>query len=87
MPIWVGWACFFDMGVRRGLELIGLAFILLVVTAPGAMAYLDPGTGAAVWQFLAASFLGLLFALKVFWRRITAFFRRVLHHEGVDDAE
>ena len=36
-------------------------------------AYLDPGTGSFIIQMLIAGFLGILFAVKLFWHRIKAF--------------
>jgi len=48
-----------------------------------AHAYLDPGTGSYIFQIILAALLGGLFALKVFWARITGFFgKRVLRSEG-----
>jgi hypothetical protein len=40
-------------------------------------AYLDAGTGAYVIQLVIAGFLGGLFAIKLFWKKIGAFLRRV----------
>jgi hypothetical protein len=37
-----------------------------------AFLYTDPGSGALVWQLLVASFVGGLFYLRSFIRRITA---------------
>ena len=31
-------------------------------------AYLDPGTGSYVFQILMATSLGVLYAIKLFWR-------------------
>jgi hypothetical protein len=39
-----------------------------------AMAYLDPGSGSMVMQLLLAGFAGAAVGLKVFWRKILAFF-------------
>jgi hypothetical protein len=39
---------------------------------PLAFLYTDPGSGALVWQLLVASFLGSLFYIRSFIRRITA---------------
>lgn len=36
-----------------------------------AHAYIDAGTGTLILQFLVAGFFGSLFAVKVFWSRIT----------------
>jgi len=34
--------------------------------------YTDPGSGALIWQLLVASFVGILFYVRTFIRRITA---------------
>lgn len=46
---------------------------LLVNIASG---YIDPGTGSYVLQIAIAFLVGLAFTLKVFWKRISAFFRK-----------
>jgi hypothetical protein len=56
-----------------------LLLILLLLVLPSiAHAYLDPGTGSYVVQLLIGGLLGGLFALGVFWRRVVAFFKRLL---------
>jgi hypothetical protein len=56
------------------LSLTLFAELLLLLTAiPGsASAYTDPGSGALIWQALAASFVGMMF----YARRLLRFFRR-----------
>ncbi len=62
------------------------ALVLLLLLAPSlAHAYLDPGTGSYVVQLLIGSFLGGLFALGLFWRRVIASLRR-LFRRGSGDA-
>jgi hypothetical protein len=39
---------------------------LLVATEKQAHAYTDPGTGALIWQMVAAGFVGLMFYLRKF---------------------
>ena len=55
-----------------------LTSLLWVVTSQEAHAYLDPGTGSFLLQILLASLFGSLFALKVFWRQVTAQMSRFL---------
>ena len=38
------------------------------------MAYLDPGAGSYLIQFLFAGLLGLAFSVKLYWKKITGFF-------------
>ena len=40
-------------------------------------AYLDPGTGSYLIQMLLAALLGGLFAIKLFWRKIRDFFKKL----------
>ncbi|MFC2162427.1 hypothetical protein ACFLRF_01985 [Candidatus Altiarchaeota archaeon] len=49
---------------------MGIVFALLMVSSCDASAYLDPGTGSLLIQALLASFIGILFTLKIYWRRI-----------------
>jgi hypothetical protein len=39
-------------------------------------AYIDPGSGSYVLQLIVASFFAIVFALKMFWRNIRAFFSK-----------
>jgi hypothetical protein len=50
-----------------------LGAILLAGNAAG---YVDPGTGSYVLQIAIAFAVGLAFSIKVFWKKIAAFFRR-----------
>ncbi|MDZ7838984.1 MAG: hypothetical protein U5N58_14200 [Actinomycetota bacterium] len=51
------------------------AFILFYLIAPNPVyAYLDAGSGSYVIQILIAVFIGGAFGIKIFWRRIYAFF-------------
>lgn len=59
--------------------LIILAFLVVIdLSYPqDAYAYLDPGTGSYLIQMLLAALLGGLFAIKIFWRRIIDFFKKL----------
>jgi hypothetical protein len=54
--------------------LLGLPYVLglLVACEHRAEAYTDPGSGALIWQMLAAGFVWLMFYV----RRFTGWFRR-----------
>jgi hypothetical protein len=58
--------------------LLVLLLLISPVTLQLAYGYLDPGTGSYVIQFLIGGLLGGLFALGMFWRRVLAFFKRLL---------
>jgi len=63
--------------------------VLLLAFSREAHAYIDPGTGSYLLQLLIAGLVGSAFAVKVFWRSITAFFARIFRgkktSEGNDD--
>ena len=48
------------------------------------LAYLDPGTGSFLLQLLLATFLGGLFMVKTFWKRIKKFFSRLFSGNKAD---
>jgi hypothetical protein len=59
-------------------EAAGLTLVLLAVSflAPQpALAYLDPGAGSMVFQWIIAGFVGSAFALRIMWRRISVYFQ------------
>jgi hypothetical protein len=48
-------------------------FVLVVLIAPNALAYLDPGTGSMMLQVILGGIAAVGVALKLFWYRIIAF--------------
>ena len=69
------------MGTRMRFSLLVPLSLFLFFPAT-AQAYIDPGTGSYVLQLLLAGFLGALFALKVFWRRVVGFLRDPFGRRG-----
>ena len=53
---------------------IGIIAVWVLASPGRALAYLDPGTGSYLFQILIAALVGGLFAVKIFWGRISAFF-------------
>ena len=53
-----------------------LVFFCSLVFARDASAYLDPGSGSYIIQILIGTLLGGFFAIKVYWRRIKAYFSK-----------
>lgn len=62
----------------------GIACYYLVFPRP-AYAYLDPGTGSYIFQILIAAFVGGAFAIKIFWKRITQFCKRIFGKNGLNE--
>ena len=57
------------------INLFSLAIVLLLAS-PGAFAYLDPSTGSMVVSAIVGIIASIALALKTYWYRIKAFFRR-----------
>ena len=55
-----------------------MAGLLVLISAQDAFAYVDPGTGSYVLQLIMAGLLAAAFALKSYWKNITAFLSRLL---------
>jgi hypothetical protein len=53
-------------------SVLGVVAVLLVPTQ--ALAYIDPGSGSMLLQLLLGGVAGLAVAVKLFWRRLLAFF-------------
>lgn len=51
-----------------------LTLLLLCTATTPAFAYLDPGSGSIIAQAAIALFLGAMFQIKFFWRKIKGFF-------------
>jgi hypothetical protein len=65
------------MGAMKNLFRSKTVLVLFVLfysmTPQDAHAYLDPGTGSYVLQMVIAAILGAGFAMKIYWRKISAF--------------
>ena len=61
----------------RRANCLALVALWALIFARPAYAYLDPGTGAFLFQLLIAGLVGGLFAVKLFWKRIASFFARL----------
>ena len=48
----------------------------LLTASPAAFAYLDPSTGSMVVSAIVGIFASIALALKTYWYRIKAFFKR-----------
>jgi O-antigen/teichoic acid export membrane protein len=60
---------------RSALALTGLSALLLCVS-PSAFAYLDPTTGSMVVSAIVGIFASIALAVKTYWYKIKAFFKR-----------
>jgi hypothetical protein len=54
-----------------------LSSALLLILPTYSYGYLDPGAGSYALQVLAAALLGTLFSLRIYWKRIKDFIKRI----------
>jgi hypothetical protein len=64
-----------------------LAIVIQILFVRDAQAYLDPGTMSLIFQMIAASVLGALVALKVYWRRVSASIRGIFSSKKEEEEE
>ena len=50
--------------------------VFLFVFVKDVRAYIDPGTGSYIFQLLIGVFVGLLFTLKLYWKKVKNLFSR-----------
>jgi hypothetical protein len=66
------------MSSNKPLQLFTLITLSLLLSARNAFAYVDPGTGSYILQFIIAGLLGVAFVFKGFWRNIREFWAKLL---------
>jgi hypothetical protein len=64
------------VNMMNKLKLAVLAVLSLFIFSTKSQAYLDPGTGSYVLQIVLAFVIGGLYSLKLYWKRIKAYFQR-----------
>ena len=61
-----------------------LAALISPILLQLAYGYLDPGTGSYILQLIIGGLLGGLFAIGLFWKRVTAFVKRIFKSQKDD---
>ena len=49
---------------------LGVAILMILATATGAHAYIDPGSGSMLLQLLLGGVAGLVVLAKLYWHRL-----------------
>ena len=55
-------------------SIVTFSIVPLFLTTRDAHFYIDAGTATLILQFLIAGFIGGLFLIKVFWKKVKGFF-------------
>lgn len=51
------------------------------------MAYLDPGTGSLIIQMVLAGLLGIAVVVRIYWKKIVAFFSKNKNADVLDELD
>ena len=70
---------------RLSLRLFWVILICLLLNPVSALAYLDPTTGSMLISAIVGLFASLVLAIKTYWYRIKAFFKRKPAESETDD--
>jgi hypothetical protein len=63
-----------EEGMRKVLQSLTVFGLVLLVVAPSAHAYVDPGSGSMLLQLLLGGVAGVTILLKWYWQRFLALF-------------
>jgi hypothetical protein len=74
------------MFFKRILVICFLVLFFRFVFPASAYAYLDPGSGSFILQIIIASIMGLIFMVKLYWKKIRAFFDNIFSR-NVDESD
>ena len=67
------------------LRLYWLLLVCLLLSPASALAYLDPTTGSMLISAIVGLFASLVLAIRTYWYRIKAFFKRKPVESDTDD--
>ena len=67
------------------IEMLVWGVMFGAVYAHPVRAYLDPGSGSLIIQFLLASIVGILFVIRQFWSRITSYIKQLVGDDAVSN--
>ncbi len=62
--------------MRKIIRISAITLAAAFLSPVSAMAYIDPGTGSYVIQLLIAGFVGAMFTLRIFWKKIVRLFKK-----------
>ncbi|MDP4267489.1 MAG: hypothetical protein Q8880_08655 [Bacteroidota bacterium] len=54
-------------------EVVIYSVLFFLLGTKNSYAYIDPGAGSYILQIIIASFLGVSFAIKIYWKKVKTF--------------
>ncbi|MCK4431043.1 MAG: hypothetical protein KAW19_07045 [Candidatus Aminicenantes bacterium] len=74
------------MNKTKRISRILLLFVVGIMAFPKCIfAYIDPGSGSYIIQMMIAVFIGISFAVRVYWKKIKAFLSGVFKKNSGDE--
>lgn len=65
-----GFSMYFIILKRKIINIILLIILFIVLLSQYAQAYLDPGAGSYITQYIIAILIGIFYFLKCYWKKI-----------------
>lgn len=62
--------------MKKIIRISAIALAAAFLTPVSALAYIDPGTGSYVIQLVIAAFVGVMFSVRIFWKKIVRLFKK-----------
>ena len=72
--------------IRKFFKYLILTLFALSLFPSVAFAYLDAGTGSFLFQMAIGAFLGTLFAIKMYWKKLRTFLANLFGRGASEDA-
>ncbi len=64
------------MMMKKIIRISAIALAVAFLAPVAALAYIDPGTGSYVIQLAIAAFVGVMFSVRIFWKKIVRLFKK-----------
>lgn len=68
--------------MKKGLKMLISAVLAGLVIPAESYAYIDPGSGSYVIQVLIGLLMGALYAVKIYWSRLSGALRQFFEKRG-----
>jgi predicted permease len=62
--------------MKKIIRISAIALAVAFLAPVSALAYIDPGTGSYVIQLVIAAFVGVMFSVRIFWKKIVGLFKK-----------
>lgn len=69
------------------LKTLSVFIVVSLIFPSSTYAYLDPGSGSYVFQMFIALFIGIIVAMKTYWRRLLSIVKKIILKKNESNAQ